>query len=50
MRNAQGELCLLDEQTPEQEREGELKTRFLDGKQYNVEHIEVLRQRLAAQQ
>lgn len=50
VRNEQGELCLFDEQTPAQEGEGELKTRFLDGKQYNVEHLEVLRQRLAAQQ
>lgn len=48
-RDAQGELQLHDEQTWEQEKTGELKTRFLDGKLYNVDHFEQIRQRLAAQ-
>ncbi|MDC0727939.1 nicotinate phosphoribosyltransferase [Phytobacter diazotrophicus] len=48
-RDAQGELQLHDEQTWEQERTGELKTRFLDGKLYNVDHFEQIRQRLTAQ-
>ena len=48
-RDAQGELQLHDEQTWEQEKTGELKTRFLDGKLYNVDHFEPIRQRLAAQ-
>ncbi|MCL9673386.1 nicotinate phosphoribosyltransferase [Citrobacter sp. MNAZ 1397] len=48
-RDAQGELQLHDEQTWEQEKNGELKTRFLDGKLYNVDHFEQIRQRLAAQ-
>lgn len=43
-----GRLHLLDEQTPEQEQGGELKTRFLDGALYNEEHLETLRQRLSA--
>ncbi|MDU4152780.1 nicotinate phosphoribosyltransferase [Phytobacter diazotrophicus] len=48
-RDAQGELQLHDEQTWEQEKTGELKTRFLDGKLYNVDHFEQIRQRLTAQ-
>ncbi|ORJ50071.1 nicotinate phosphoribosyltransferase [Kluyvera intermedia] len=48
-RDAQGELQLHDEQTWEQEKTGELKTRFLDGKLYNVDHFEQIRQRLAVQ-
>ena len=48
-RDAQGELVLHDEQTWAQEQEGELKTRFLDGKLFNREHFEQIRQRLAAQ-
>ncbi|EGT5710717.1 nicotinate phosphoribosyltransferase [Cronobacter dublinensis subsp. dublinensis] len=48
-RNNEGEYQLFDEQTLEQEQQGELKTRFLDGKLYGVEHLETLRQRLAAQ-
>lgn len=48
-RDARGELQLHDEQTWEQEKTGELKTRFLDGKLYNVDHFEQIRQRLAAQ-
>ncbi len=48
-RDAQGELVLHDEQTWAQEQEGELKTRFLDGKLLNREHFEQIRQRLAAQ-
>ena len=45
--DGQGRLHLLDEQTPEQEQSGELKTRFLDGELYNEEHLETLRQRLS---
>lgn len=48
-RNEAGDLCLNDEQSWAQEREGELKTRFIDGKLVNCEHFEVIRQRLAAQ-
>ena len=48
-RDTQGELQLHDEQTWEQEKTGELKTRFLDGKLYNVDHFEQIRQRLTAQ-
>ena len=48
-RDEQGELRLHDEQTWEQEQEGELKTRFLNGKLFNREHFEDIRQRLAAQ-
>ncbi|MBV8875558.1 MAG: nicotinate phosphoribosyltransferase [Metakosakonia sp.] len=48
-RDVQGELQLHDEQTWEQEKTGELKTRFLDGKLYNVDHFEQIRQRLTAQ-
>lgn len=47
-RNEAGDYQLVDEQSWEQERQGELKTRFLDGKLYNTEHLETLRQRLAA--
>lgn len=49
VRDEQGELRLHDEQTWEQEQEGELKTRFLNGKLINHEHFEQIRQRLAAQ-
>ncbi len=49
-RDAQGELQLHDEQSREQEQGGELKTRFLDGKLYQTEHFEQIRQRLASQQ
>ncbi|QKJ85343.1 nicotinamide phosphoribosyltransferase [Paramixta manurensis] len=45
----QGEFQLRDEQTHQQEQGGALKTRFLDGKLVNQEHIDVIRQRLAAQ-
>ena len=48
-RDTQGELQLHDEQTWEQEKTGELKTRFLDGKLYHVDHFEQIRQRLTAQ-
>ncbi|EOL9012907.1 nicotinate phosphoribosyltransferase [Cronobacter malonaticus] len=48
-RDDNGDYQLFDEQTLEQEQQGELKTRFLDGKLYGVEHLETLRQRLAAQ-
>lgn len=48
-RDSLGELQLHDEQTREQEKVGELKTRFLDGKLYNTDHFEQIRQRLAAQ-
>ncbi|MTH47756.1 nicotinate phosphoribosyltransferase [Intestinirhabdus alba] len=48
-RDEQGELRLYDEQTWAGEREGELKTRFLDGRLYHCEHFEQIRQRLAAQ-
>ncbi|QOV68449.1 nicotinate phosphoribosyltransferase [Citrobacter sp. BDA59-3] len=48
-RDTQGELQLHDEQTWEQEKTGEMKTRFLDGKLYNVDHFEQIRQRLTAQ-
>lgn len=48
-RDTQGELVLHDEQTWAQEQQGELKTRFLDGKLVNREHFEQIRQRLAAQ-
>ncbi|WP_437887680.1 nicotinate phosphoribosyltransferase [Phytobacter sp. V91] len=48
-RDSLGELQLHDEQTREQEKAGELKTRFLDGKLYNTDHFEQIRQRLAAQ-
>ncbi|MEJ8323239.1 nicotinate phosphoribosyltransferase [Kosakonia sacchari] len=48
-RDAQGELQLHDEQSWEQEKGGELKTRFLDGKLYQTEHFEQIRQRLANQ-
>lgn len=48
-RNALGELQLHDEQTLEQELQGELKTRFLDGKVFRREHLEQIRARLAAQ-
>ncbi|CAM3236786.1 hypothetical protein SB6411_01308 [Klebsiella spallanzanii] len=48
-RDALGELQLHDEQTLEQELQGELKTRFLDGKVFRHEHLEQIRARLAAQ-
>ncbi|EPT7063423.1 nicotinate phosphoribosyltransferase [Cronobacter turicensis] len=48
-RDDNGDYQLFDEQTLEQELLGELKTRFLDGKLHGVEHLETLRQRLAAQ-
>jgi len=48
-RDEQGELRLHDEQTWKQEQEGELKTRFLNGKLFNREHFEEIRQRLAMQ-
>jgi nicotinamide phosphoribosyltransferase len=48
-RDALGELQLHDEQTLEQELQGELKTRFLDGKVFRREHLEQIRARLAAQ-
>ncbi|ELQ6224504.1 nicotinate phosphoribosyltransferase [Cronobacter turicensis] len=48
-RDDNGDYQLFDEQTLEQEKQGELKTRFLDGKLHSVEHLETLRQRLAAQ-
>lgn len=48
-RDDEGELRLHDEQSWAQEQEGELKTRFLDGKLFNREHFEHIRQRLAAQ-
>ncbi|WP_058910349.1 nicotinate phosphoribosyltransferase [Entomohabitans teleogrylli] len=48
-RNARGELQLFDQQTPRQEQQGELKTRFLDGKLYGVDSLETIRQRLANQ-
>ncbi len=47
-RNEAGEYYLLDQQSWEQEKGGELKTRFLNGKLMNVEDLSVLRQRLAA--
>ncbi len=50
VRDEAGEYQLFDEQTWAQERQGELKTRFLDGKLYNTAHLETLRQRLAAEQ
>ncbi|MEN4980243.1 nicotinate phosphoribosyltransferase [Erwinia billingiae] len=48
-RNAAGELTLKDGQSWAQERGGELKTRFLNGKLLNTEDLATLRQRLAAQ-
>ncbi|MDG1645739.1 nicotinate phosphoribosyltransferase [Klebsiella huaxiensis] len=48
-RDALGALQLHDEQTLEQELQGELKTRFLDGKMFRREHLEQIRSRLAAQ-
>lgn len=48
-KDAQGELALHDEQTWEQEKTGELKTRFLDGNLFNADHFEEIRQRLATQ-
>ena len=48
-RDEQGELRLHDEQRWQQEQEGELKTRFLDGKLYHRQHFDDIRQRLAAQ-
>ncbi|EBW6088496.1 nicotinate phosphoribosyltransferase, partial [Salmonella enterica subsp. enterica serovar Enteritidis] len=50
VRDEAGEYQLFDEQTWAQERQGELKTRFLDGKLYNTAHLETLRQRLSAEQ
>lgn len=49
IRNAHGELQLLDGQTEDQEQQGELKTRFLDGVLHNVESLAAIRQRLADQ-
>lgn len=48
-RDERGELALFDGQTEEQEQQGELKTRFLDGRLYRTEHLEQIRARLAAQ-
>lgn len=48
-RNAAGELTLKGGQSWAQERGGELKTRFLNGKLLNTEDLATLRQRLAAQ-
>ena len=47
-RDPAGEYYLLDQQSWEQEKGGELKTRFLNGKLMNAEDLSVLRQRLAA--
>jgi len=38
---------LLDNQDWQQEQQGELKTRFLDGKLYNQDSLEQIRQRIA---
>ena len=48
-RDALGELQLYDGQTLEQEQQGELKTRFLDGKLYGYASLSQIRVRLAAQ-
>ena len=48
VRDEAGDFQLHDEQTWQQEQEGELKTRFLDGKLYNTDHLETIRQRLVA--
>ena len=48
-RDALGELQLYDGQTLEQEQQGELKTRFLDGKLYGYVSLSQIRARLAAQ-
>ena len=48
-RNGEDELTLFDEQTPEQEQQGALTTRFLDGRLYRTEHLEQIRARLAGQ-
>ncbi|EPA1862714.1 nicotinate phosphoribosyltransferase [Klebsiella michiganensis] len=48
-RDALGELQLYDGQTLEQEQQGELKTRFLDGKLYGYASLSQIRARLAAQ-
>ena len=48
-RDALGELQLYDGQTLEQEQQGELKTRFLDGKLYGYASLSEIRARLAAQ-
>lgn len=45
--NDAGEFFLEDRVTPEKEAEGELKTRFKDGKFFNVENIDTIRKRLA---
>ncbi len=41
-----GEYVLYDSQTPEQEQQGELKTVFKDGVQYNIQTLEEIRQRI----
>lgn len=46
-RDTDGEFCLYDEQTPQQEQEGELTTRFLDGRLLNMASLAVIRQRVA---
>lgn len=48
-RDSEGELRLYDEQTPEQEQQGELTTRFLDGWLYRQEHLAQIRARLAGE-
>jgi nicotinamide phosphoribosyltransferase len=47
IRDGEGEYQLLDNQDWQQEQQGELKTRFLDGKLYNQESLEQIRQRIA---
>lgn len=47
IRDGEGEYQLLDNQDWQQEQQGELKTRFLDGKLYNQDSLEQIRQRIA---
>jgi nicotinamide phosphoribosyltransferase len=47
IRDGEGEYQLLDNQDWQQEQQGELKTRFLDGKPYNQDSLEQIRQRIA---
>lgn len=48
-RDASGELRLHDDQSQEQEGQGELTTRFLDGQLFGYESLSQIRARLAAQ-
>jgi nicotinamide phosphoribosyltransferase len=42
-----GEYVLYDQQTPEQEKQGELRTVFLDGKLVKAVTLQQIRERIA---